>query len=449
MAPLPGRLARLRRLVAADLGPLRRHRDFRLLYFGRSASYIGMMLTEVAIPYQAYRLTHSSLVVGLVMAVEAVPLVIFAFVGGAIADAADRKRVVFWTQVGLLVTSAALVVNAVLPRQSLAALFVIVVIRGAMQALQRPSVEALLPRLVPRDELIAAAALNSVMFNTAMIAAPSAAGVLIAVAGLPATYGLDVLTFVASLLLIGAVRSVPAPEGAERPSLKGMAEGVRYAFSRQELLGTYGVDLIAMFFGMPMALFPALAERLGGPAVLGLLYAAPSVGSLLTGLTSGWTSRVHRHGLAVVAAASGWGLAIAVFGLARWVPLALVCLALAGAADTVSGLFRTAIWNQTIPDRVRGRLAGIELISYSSGPALSGLESGAVAQLWGPAVSVVSGGIACVVGAVAFAALLPRFVAYDYRTWKRESGLTPSEAVEEAVPVDDGPAVAGGGQLGA
>lgn len=276
-----------------------------------------------------------------------------------------------------------------------------------------------------------------------MIAAPSAAGVLIAVVGLPATYGVDVLTFVASLLLIGAVRPVPAPEGAERPSLKGIAEGVRYAFSRQELLGTYGVDMIAMFFGMPMALFPALADRLGGPAVLGLLYAAPSVGSLLTGVTSGWSSRVHRHGLAVVAAASGWGLAIAAFGLAPWVPLALVCLALAGAADTISGLFRSAIWNQTIPDRVRGRLAGIELISYSTGPALSGLESGAVAQVWGPTVSVVSGGFACVVGAVAFAALLPKFLAYDYGRWKALQ--TP----EEALPVDEGPAVAGGGQLGA
>lgn len=339
----PGRLARLRRLVAADLGPLRRRRDFRLLYFGRSASYIGMMLTEVAVPYQAFRLTHSSLVVGLVMAIEAIPLVVFAFVGGAIADASDRKRVVFWTQVGLLVTSSALLVNSLLVQQSLAALFVIVVLRGALQALQRPSVDALLPRLVPKQELVAASALNTVMFNTSMIAAPSAAGVLIALVGLPATYGVDVLTFVASLLLIGAVRPVPAPEGAERPSLKGIAEGVRYAFSRQELLGTYGVDLIAMFFGMPMALFPALADRLGGPAVLGLLYAAPSVGSLLTGVTSGWTSRVRRHGLAVVLAASGWGLAVAVFGLARWVPVALICLALAGAADTISGLFRSAI----------------------------------------------------------------------------------------------------------
>lgn len=444
MAEPPSRLTRLRRLVAADVGPLRRHRDFRLLYFGRSASYIGMMLTEVAVPYQAYRLTHSSLVVGLVMAIEAIPLVVFAFVGGAIADSSDRRRVVFWTQVALFLTSAALLANSVVPHQSLAALFVIVVLRGALQALQRPSVDALLPRLVPKDELVAAGALNTVMFNTAMIAAPSAAGILIALVGLPATYGVDLLTFVASLLLIGAVRPVPAPEGAERPSLKGVAEGVHYAFSRQELLGTYGVDMIAMFFGMPMALFPALADRLGGPAVLGLLYAAPSVGSLLTGVTSGWTSRVHRHGLAVVAAASGWGLAIAAFGLAPWVPLALVCLALAGAADTISGLFRSAIWNQTIPDRVRGRLAGIELISYSTGPALSGLESGAIAQLWGPTVSVVSGGFACVIGAIAFAALLPKFLAYDYRRWKRES-----EAPEEALPVDDGPAVAGAGQLGA
>ena len=414
------RLTRLRALVAADLTPLRRHPDFRRFLFGRGASFFGAMITEVAIPFQAYQLTHSSLVVGAIGAVELVPLVAFAFLGGAIADWADRRKVVVITQAVMLLTALVLLANAVFlgmahRTAALVVLFAIGAVRAATTSIQRPSTEAILPRLVDRDELVAAAALGSIQMNTAVIAGPALGGVLIAAFGLPAAYGVDVLTFVLSLTLLASVRSVPAPEGAERPSLRGIGEGIRYALSRQELIGTYTVDMVAMFFGMPMALFPALAERLGGATVLGLLYAAPSVGSLIASATSGWASRVHRHGLAIVVAASGWGLAIAAFGLAPTVPLALFFLALAGAADMISGVFRMAVWNQTIPDSLRGRLAGIELISYSSGPALSGVESGIVATLFSPVVSVVSGGLVCVVGALALAAALPRFLRYDNR----------------------------------
>ena len=406
--------------MAADITPLRRHRDFRLFLFGRGASYFGSMITEVAIPYQAYQLTHSSLVVGAIGAVELVPLVSFAFLGGAIADWADRRLVVLVTQSLMLLTAALLLLNAVfLNRTHLTAalviLFVIGAIRAAVTSVQRPSVDAMLPRLVDRAELVAAGALSSIQMNTAIIAGPALGGVLIAVFGLPAAYGVDVATFLLSLALLGGIGSLPAPPGSERPSLRGIGEGIRYALSRQELIGTYTVDMVAMFFGMPMALFPALADRLGGPSVLGLLYAAPSVGSLMASATSGWANRVHRHGLAIVVAASGWGVAIAAFGLAPSVPLALFFLALAGAADMISGVFRMAVWNQTIPDALRGRLAGIELISYSSGPALSGVESGVVATLFSPVVSVVSGGVACVIGAVVLAAALPKFLSYDNR----------------------------------
>ena len=406
--------------MAADITPLRRHRDFRLFLFGRGASFFGAMITEVAIPYQAYQLTHSSLVVGAIGAVELVPLIAFAFLGGAIADWADRRLVVLITQSLMLVTAAILLLNAIFlnasrPTAALVVLFLVGAIRAAVTSIQRPSVEAMLPRLVDRDELVAAGALGSIQMNTAIIVGPALGGVLIALFGLPAAYGVDVFTFVLSLALLGGVRSIPAPEGAERPSLRGIGVGIRYALSRQELIGTYTVDMVAMFFGMPMALFPALADRLGGPSVLGLLYAAPSVGSLIASATSGWANRVHRHGLAIVVAASGWGLAIVAFGLAPSVPLALFFLALAGAADMISGVFRTAVWNQTIPDSLRGRLAGIELISYSSGPALSGVESGVVATLFSPVVSVVSGGIACVIGAIALAVLLPKFTRYDNR----------------------------------
>jgi MFS family permease len=190
---------------------------------------------------------------------------------------------------------------------------------------------------------------------------------------------------------------------------------VKYAWSRKELLGSYGVDIVAMFFGMPMALFPAIATKFGGAEVLGLLYAAPSVGSLLATLTSGWVSRVHRHGLAIIWAAAAWGVAITAFGLAPNLGLALVFLGLAGAADMISGVFRGTLWNQTIPDRLRGRLAGIEQVSYSSGPLLGNLEAGIVAQFASVRASVVSGGILCVAGVALFAILLPAFRLYDSR----------------------------------
>ena len=208
------------------------------------------------------------------------------------------------------------------------------------------------------------------------------------------------------------IRAVPPPEGTSGPSLAGVLDGFRYATSRQELVGTYVVDFVAMVFGMPLALFPAIADRLGGPRILDLLYAAPAVGALVASLTSRWTPRVHRHGRAVLAAAAAWGLAIVAFGFCDRFPFALGFLVL---ADAVSGLFRMTIWNQTIPDDLRGRLASIEIVSYTSGPLLGHAEAGAAAALGGVRFSVVSGGALCVVGVVACALLLPGFLAYDAR----------------------------------
>ncbi|HEX6736630.1 MAG TPA: MFS transporter, partial [Vicinamibacteria bacterium] len=223
------------------------------------------------------------------------------------------------------------------------------------------------------------------------------------------------LSYLVALVCLTLIRSVPPPEGAERPSLAAIAEGFRYARSRQELIGTYVVDFVAMVFGMPLALFPALSETLGGPDVLGLLYAAPAVGALCASLTARWTPRVHRHGLAVMLAAAVWGLAIIAFGFCATLWPSLFFLALAGGADAVSGIFRSTLWNQTIPDALRGRLAGIEMVSYMSGPLLGHAEAGAVAALFGVRASVVSGGVLCVVGVLACGALLPRFVRYDAR----------------------------------
>jgi MFS family permease len=398
-----------------DVTPLRRHRDYRLLFVGRFVSYFGSMVTTVAFPFQVYQLTHSVLLVGVLGLLEFGAILLFAFVGGALADARDRRSMVLVSEAALMLCSLVLAVNAAFPRPQVWLLFAVAAAWGVLDAIQRPSLDAMLPRLVDRDELGAAAALNSIRSNLGMILGPALGGVLIAAYGLPATYVFDVGTFVVGLVCLWLMRAVPPPVDAERPSLRRVVEGLRYAMSRQELIGTYAVDIIAMFFGMPFALFPAIAQGLGGPRVLGLLYAAPAAGYLLFSATSGWTNRVHRHGMGVIVAATVWGLAIIGFGFAPGLAVALICLVIAGAADMMSGIFRSVIWNQTIPDSLRGRLAGIELISYTSGPALGNFEAGVVASLFSVRVSVVSGGILCVIGCVAAAIALPAFRAYDAR----------------------------------
>jgi MFS family permease len=392
--------------------PLRESRDFRLLFIGQGVSFAGSMITYVAVPFQAYALSHSSLVVGLVSLTELGPILLVAFVGGALADVVDRRRMVLITEVAMCVVTAALVANAAVPHPQLWVLFAAVACAAAVDALQRPSLGALVPRIVTREHVTAAAALESLRGNLGQVLGPAIAGGLIAVAGLPVTFGVDVATFAVSLTALSMMRAVPPPEGAARLSVDSILAGVRYAGGRQDLLGTYLVDMNAMFFGMPLALFPQIASGLGGPAVLGLLYTAPSVGALLTSTTSGWTRRVTRHGRAIALAAAAWGAAIIAFGLAGSLWIALIALAVAGAADMVSGLFRVTMWNQTIPDAMRGRLAGIEMLSYTSGPGLGNFEAGVVGALAGVRASVVSGGVLCVAGTVALSALLPRFWRY-------------------------------------
>jgi len=401
--------------VAVDITPLRRHRDFRLLFIGRLVSFFGSMITVVAVPYQVYQLSHSVLLVGTLGLVELAALLVFAMLGGALADAADRRRMVLLSEAGLMTGSVFLAGNSLLTHPAIWLIFAITALQASFDALQRPSLDALIPRLVDRDEIPAAAALGSVRGTVGMIAGLALAGVLIALIGLTATYLVDVATFVVGLVCLALMRSVPPPAGAERPSLRRVAEGLRYARSRPELMGTYIVDIVAMLFGMPMALYPAVAQGLGGPKVLGLLYAAPAVGSFLFSATSGWSRRVHRHGMGVLVGATIWGFAIIGFGVVPGLAAALVFLALAGAGDSMSGLFRQVIWNQTIPDSLRGRLASIELLSYSIGPTLGNFESGAVASMFSVRFSVTSGGILCVLGCIMCGLALPAFRNYDAR----------------------------------
>jgi len=300
-------------------------------------------------------------------------------------------------------------------------LFLLSALMSGVNGFHRPALDALTPRLVDRDDMPAVAALGSLRFNVGAIGGPACAGLLIAHYGVSFTYAIDVLSFGASVACLLLLRPIPMPPVEVTSSLLRIAEGLRYARRRPELVGTYLVDVIAMTFAMPMALFPGMGQRWGGASATGWLYSGMAIGSLIMTLLSGWTGRVHRQGAAVVWAAALWGVAIVALGFADTLPLAVACLAFAGAADMVSGLFRMTIWNQTIPDQLRGRLAGVEMISYMTGPLLGNARAGFVAASTSNAVSIVSGGVLCVVGVLLCVPFLPGFVRYQ------KSGQPPLE----------------------
>ncbi|GAA1400280.1 MFS transporter [Catellatospora coxensis] len=415
-----------KRRFALDLTPLRR-RDFRLVYTAAGVSSFGSMITYVTIPFQLKQMTGDPLTVGLLGVVELVPLLFMAFVGGALADYVDRRKLVFWAEAGLAVLTGLLLLNALVGSPQVWVLFVIAGLAAAVDGIHRPAMDAMMPRLAPAEEMASVGALNSLRWQVAQIAGPTLAGIMIANWDVAWVFGFDLATFAVSLICFGLVRAVAPPEAAERPSLRSVVEGVRYARSRPELIGTYLVDINAMFFAFPVALYPWVADKYGGASVLGLFYAALATGSLLVTVTSGWTARVHRHGLAVLVAAGAWGLGIVLFGLAGSLWLALLGLVVAGASDMISGLFRGVIWNQTIPDHLRGRLAGIEMLSYLTGPMLGQTRAGLSARWWGYSGAVVWGGVLCVAGTGALAAALPAFLRYDGR-----EGLARKQAEEAA-----------------
>jgi MFS family permease len=405
---------RPRRRLGLDLTPLRTSRDYRLVFTGGAVSGFGSFITYVTIPFQVAAITKDPLAVGLLGLCELLPLLIMAFVGGALADYLDRRLLVRGGEFALAALCAVLLVNALSDRPHLWLLYAVAAVTAAIDGVQRPALEAMIPRLVKPEEIPATSALQSLGYQVAQLGGPALAGVLIATIDLAWVYAFDLATFAVSLTCLTLVRAVPPPPDADRPSIRSVVTGLKYASGRPELLGTYLVDINAMFFGMPQALYPFLATQLGGPKVLGLLYAAPAVGAMLATIGSGWTGRVHRHGLMVLIAAALWGVGILGVGLSHVLWLTLFCLAFAGGADMVSGIFRSIIWSQTIPDHLRGRLAGIEMLSYTTGPLLGQLRSGVMARTrLGVGGSIWVGGALCIAGTVALAAALPRFLRYD------------------------------------
>ncbi|HXU63012.1 MAG TPA: MFS transporter [Polyangia bacterium] len=411
-----------------DISPLRRHRDFRLLFVGQFVSFFGSMITYVAIPYQLYKLTGSSLIVGLLGTVQLLPLLLSALWGGAYADAMDRRRLLIGAEALLALTSLGLVVNAHLAHPSVTAIFVLAGLASAVTGFHRPTLEAMSPRLVERHELPATAALTSLRGTLGAVAGPAVGGFCIARLGMTATYLIDVATFVVSLVALARMSAMPAAAEAAKPGLRSIVEGLNYARRRPELIGTYVVDIVAMTFAMPMALFPALAQGWGGATAAGWLYAAMPVGSFVTTVFSGWTQKVSRRGAAVVAAAAAWGIAVVALGHAGNLAAALICLACAGAADMVSGLFRMTIWNETIPTHLRGRLAGVEMISYMTGPLLGNARAGWMASLRSTRFSITTGGWICLAGVLLCIPLLPAFWRYrpeDAQALPEEPLATP------------------------
>jgi MFS family permease len=408
-------LKRLRSL-ALDITPLRTSRDFRIIMVSGLITFLGSMVTYVALPFQVKEITGSYVAVGLLGAVEIIPLVIFGLYGGTLADAIDRKKMIVLMEVASLILTTILLINSLLPHPQLWVLYVVAGVFAGVDGLARPSLDAMIPRILPHDQMMSASALRSVRWQFGALFGPALGGILIAWKGVSAGFIFDVITYGFSILLLIRLSPSPAEHNSPAPSLSSLMEGVRYAFSRKDLLGTYAVDLAAMFFAMPNALFPFFADDLHAPWALGLLYSCAMFGSILATFTSGWTKNIHRHGRAIILAAIIWGAGIALAGSTSFLPLVFFGLILAGGADQISGIFRSTVWNQTIPVELRGRLAGIELLSYSLGPLGGQTRAGVMAQFSGLRKSIVGGGILCIGAVAALGAALPTFRKYDDRT---------------------------------
>jgi len=396
--------------VLLDTTPLRLDRDFRWLWAGQAVNGIGSQITRLALPYQVYVQTGSTLAIAALTLFQLVPILVFSLGAGSIADAVDRRRLLVVTELGLMASSGVLAILALQPSVPLPLLFSVAFIAAALGSVDQPARSSAIPRIVPKERLPAAIALGQLNFQIASVVGPTIAGVMIATVGLTGAYVADVATFSASLAALAAISPLPPLAGAARPGLAAIREGLRFAIQRRVILATYVIDLDAMIFGMPTSLFPALALDVfhAGPQGLGLLAAAPSVGALLGAILSGWVSSVRRVGLAVIVAVAIWGAAITLFGLSVFsFALAVFFLAVAGAADVLSAVFRSTIVQLAAPDQLRGRISSIHILVVTSGPRIGDIEAAAVASVIGAQASVISGGVLCLIGLIGVVRLFP------------------------------------------
>jgi MFS family permease len=404
-----------RKLFSVDFSSLK-HKDFRLMFVAGSISMFGSMITYVTAPLQIAQITQSYVAVGIIGIIEIVPLIVFGIWGGAIADSMNRKKIVVITEFGLGIATFILLINSLSSEPKVMVIYTVTFFYAVLDGIQRPSLGALLPQVVPTDTLASATAVNSMRWNFGSILGPSLGGFIAATAGPAFAYGIDVVTYLIATLLFMRMSAKAAVSTKERIDVKMMFSGFNYAKSRPDLLGTYAIDIIAMVLAFPNALFPFMANEFDAPWSLGLLYASMSVGALIASTTSGWIAKIHHHGRAIVYAATVWGIAMALTGLAPNIYFALFGLMIAGSADMISGLFRSLIWNSTIPLSMRGRLGGIEMLSYSIGPQLGQIRSNFAAQVFSLRVSLISGGIFCAAGSVAVGRGLLQLWNFDNRT---------------------------------
>ncbi len=402
--------------MAVDVTPLRESPGFRRLWVGQSIAYVAWRMMLVLVPVQVYRLTGSTLDVGLVSLVQFVPLVVVTIIGGGLADVHDRRRLLVWSTAGMAVACAAFVAMSAAGSRSVALVFVLGFVAWSSFSLGAGATRSLTARLVPLDQLPAAAALNGLYNNLGLVLGPAIAGVLITTIGFAWTYGVSLAGILVALIATYLLPPVPPQEGAPRMTFDTLVEGFRYLRLQHLVLSFFLIDSLAMVLGMPGSLFPALAQHVfRDPASVGYLFAAPAVGAFLISLFSGWAMRVRRQGRAIVLSVCGWGAAITAFGFTHTLWFALLLLGVAGAADQVSAIFRSTIVLTVTPDYMRGRLGGIEFAQVASTPSLGNVEAGLVAQLTSLRLSIVSGGIGCIVGTLVVTMLFPILLRYDAR----------------------------------
>lgn len=400
--------------ILVDTTPLREGRDFRLVFSGQLVSMLGTQLTVVAIPYQVYGLTRSTLQVGAVSLAQLLPFLVGALSAGPIGDTVDKRPIMVWTAVASVLTSGAMAVNAAVAHPSIAVIYVVSALAAGLMGFSNTARMAAVPGLVERRHLSAAFALMQIIIQVGVVVGPALSGILLGI-GLPLVFALDAASFVVAAIASAMLHPIPPAPGAAGAGIwRSTREGLSYLRSRQVLQGVYTVDVNAMVFGLPRALFPAMVGSVfgGGTVALGFLYAAPGVGALIGAVTTGWVANLRRQGLAVIVAVSVWGAAIAVFGLVDTLWVALVLLAVAGWADVISAVLRNTILQSSVPERFRSRMSSIQMAVVQGGPRLGDLESGAVATLTSLEFSVVSGGLACIAGAALVGAVLPAFRHY-------------------------------------
>jgi MFS family permease len=401
--------------VIVDVSPLRGNRDFQLFFVSRALSSVARQVVVVAVPLQIFAMTGSSLAVGLIGAVQLIPLFTVALVGGALADALDRKWLLIIGQGLTAATCVGLALLAFAGTPPLWSIYLLVALNAAVFAVEQPTRTAVLPTIVSSSDLPSALALNQVLGQVSKAAVPALTGLLVVVVGTGPTYIFAATSAGIGALVLRGVMSLAPVGGGTAFGYHSILEGIRYLRRAPLIKGALIVDLNAMVFGMPSALFPEIGtEVLGGDAAMvGLLYAAPGIGALLAALTSGWLPRVRRQGMTIIISVVAWGLAIAAFGFATSAVVAVPLLALAGAADVVSAVFRNTVVQVTVSDDFRGRISSVHIATVSGGPRLGDLEAGVVAALTSTRFSVVSGGLACALGALLIGKLTPQLRRYE------------------------------------